>query len=259
MSALMRGAAGLLLAYVACSAAVAADPAKVLRIAQFEIDTLDPQQYTDDPSFQVVQALFEPLYEWDYLSPTPKLTPLTAIGPPEVTDDGRVWTFRLKRGVLFNDDPAFKGKPRELTADDYVYSYKRWLDPNGRARRQSRPDRSHHRRAAGGGGRQEDGKFNFDTPIEGLRAIDRYTVQIRMSAPDYPNIRDLLGFVGAAAREVVEAAGGDIRARPVGTGPYRAQGVEARLAAHPRGESGITARPTSPRAIARRTPSSCAA
>ncbi len=42
-----------------------------------------------------------------------------------------------------------------------------------------------------------------------------------MSAPDYPNLRDLLGFVGAAAREVVEAAGGDIRARPVGTGPYR--------------------------------------
>ena len=68
---------------------------------------------------------------------------------------------------------------------------------------------------------KKNGKFNFDTPIEGLRAIDRYTVQIRMSAPDYPNLRDLLGFVGAAAREVVEAAGGDIRARPVGTGPYR--------------------------------------
>ena len=221
MSALMRGAAGLLLAYVACSAAVAADPAKVLRIAQFEIDTLDPQQYTDDPSFQVVQALFEPLYEWDYLSPTPKLTPLTAIGPPEVTDDGRVWTFRLKRGVLFNDDPAFKGKPRELTADDYVYSYKRWLDPNGR--RAGNPvltDLIIGARPVVEAAKT-NGKFNFDTPIEGLRAIDRYTVQIRMSAPDYPNLRDLLGFVGAAAREVVEAAGGDIRARPVGTGPYR--------------------------------------
>ena len=221
MSALMRGAAGLLLAYVACSPAVAADPAKVLRIAQFEIDTLDPQQYTDDPSFQVVQALFEPLYEWDYLSPTPKLTPLTAIGPPEVTDDGRVWTFRLKRGVLFNDDPAFKGKPRELTADDYVYSYKRWLDPNGR--RAGNPvltDLIIGARPVVEAAKT-NGKFNFDTPIEGLRAIDRYTVQIRMSAPDYPNLRDLLGFVGAAAREVVEAAGGDIRARPVGTGPYR--------------------------------------
>ena len=46
----------------------AADPAKVLRVATFEIDTLDPQQYSDDPSFQLVMALFEPAYEWDYLS-----------------------------------------------------------------------------------------------------------------------------------------------------------------------------------------------
>src|SRR5208283_2318128 len=39
--------------------------------------------------------------------------------------------------------------------------------------------------------------------------------------PNYPNIEDLLAFVGAVAREVVEAAGGDIRTRPVGTGPFR--------------------------------------
>src|SRR5512141_2265724 len=114
---------------IAC-AAPAAEPAKVLRIAQFEIDTLDPQQYADDPSFQVVRALFEPVYEWDYLSPTPKFSPLTAVALPEITDAGRVWTIRLKQGILFHDDPVFKGKPRELVAADYVYSYKRWLDPN---------------------------------------------------------------------------------------------------------------------------------
>ena len=75
----------LFAAFACCVAlaAGAADPTKVLRIAQFDIDTLDPQQYADDPSFQVVMALFEPLYEWDYLSPTPKLVPLTAAGPPE--------------------------------------------------------------------------------------------------------------------------------------------------------------------------------
>ena len=54
-----------------------------------------------------------------------------------------------------------------------------------------------------------------------MKALDRYTLQIRMIEPDYPNIRDLLSFVGAAAREVVDAANGDIRTRPVGTGPYR--------------------------------------
>jgi hypothetical protein len=55
-------------------------PQRCCASRQFEIDTLDPQQYADDPSFQVVMALFEPAYEWDYLSPTPKLLPLTAGG-----------------------------------------------------------------------------------------------------------------------------------------------------------------------------------
>src|SRR5438876_11588506 len=93
--ALVAGVAAVACAYA--FAAGAADPAKVLRIAQFDIDTLDPQQYSDDPSFQVIMAIFEPAYEWDYLSPTPKLTPLTAASPAEVTEGGRVWTIRLKR------------------------------------------------------------------------------------------------------------------------------------------------------------------
>ncbi len=115
-------------------AAGAADPAKVLRIASPAIDTLDPQQYTDDPSFRVLMTIFESLYEWDYLASPPKLTPLTASGPIEITSDGKTWTAHVRPGILFTDDPAFKGKPRELTADDYVYSYKRWIDPSGRRR-----------------------------------------------------------------------------------------------------------------------------
>ena len=213
-----------LFAVVACSIAFgagAADPAKVLRIAQFDIDMLDPQQFADDPSFQVIMALFEPLYEWDYLSPTPKLSPLTAAALPEITDGGRVWTIRLKKGILFTDDPAFKGKPRELIAEDFVYSYKRWFDPN--LRRGGSPVLTDLVLGARPvvEAAKKTGKFDYDAPIEGLRAIDRYTLQIRMKEPNYPGIRDVLSFVGAAAREVVEAAGLDIRTRAVGTGPYR--------------------------------------
>ena len=214
----------ILAAACACaiaSATLAAEPAKVLRIAQFEIDTLDPQQYADDPSFQVVMALFEPAYEWDYLSPTPKLSPLTATAPPEITDGGRVWTIRLKQGIVFHDDPLFKGKPRELVAADYIYSYKRWLDPN--LRRAGQPvltDLILGARAVIEAAKKT-GKLDYDAPIEGLRVIDRYTLQIRMSEPNYPTVRDLLSFVGAVPREVVEAAGLDIRTRAVGTGPFR--------------------------------------
>jgi ABC-type transport system substrate-binding protein len=214
----------LFAAALACgiaSATVAAEPAKVLRIAQFEIDTLDPQQYADDPSFQVVMALFEPVYEWDYLSPTPKLSPLTAVALPEVTDGGRVWTIKLRQGILFHDDPVFKGKPRELIAADYVYAYRRWLDPN--LRRAGQPVLTDLILGARPviESAKKTGKLDYDAPIEGLRAVDRYTLQIRMSEPNYPSLRDMLGFVGAVPREVVEAAGLDIRTRAVGTGPFR--------------------------------------
>jgi ABC-type transport system substrate-binding protein len=199
----------------------AAHAAKVLRIASPDIETLDPHAYTDDPSFQVIQAIFEPAFEWDYLASPPKLTPLTAAAPVEITDGGKVWTIRLKQGIQFTDDPAFKGKPRELTADDYIYSYKRWLDPNGR--RGGSPilaDLIIGARPVIDAARTS-GKFDFDRPIEGLRAVDRYAFQIRLGESNYPNVNDLLGFVGASAREVVEAAGPDIRTRPVGTGPFR--------------------------------------
>jgi ABC-type transport system substrate-binding protein len=215
----------------------AADPAKTLRIAQFEIDTLDPHQYTDDPSFQVIQALYESAYEWDYLSKKATLVPLTAAALPDVTDDGRVWTVRLKRGIRFHDDPVFKGAPRELTAEDYVYSYKRWLDPNGR--RAGTPVLTDLILGAREvvDAAKKDGRLDFDRPIEGLRAIDRYTFRIRLKEADYPNVRNLLAFVGAIPREVVVDAKGDVRARPVGTGPYRLRewkrGSRLVLEAHP--------------------------
>ena len=54
----------LFFALVALScAAGAADPGKVLRVASPDIDTLDPQQFNDDPSFEVFTAIFEGLYE----------------------------------------------------------------------------------------------------------------------------------------------------------------------------------------------------
>src|SRR5256712_5581063 len=210
-----------LLALLVCSLALAADPAKILRVASPDIETLDPQQYSDNPSYEVLVAIFEPLYEWDYLRSPPKLSPVTAAGPLAITDGGKTWTMRVKPGIFFTDDAAFKGKPRELVAADYVYSYKRWLDPN--LRRGGTPvitDLIVGARAVVDAARGAS-KFDYDRPIEGLRALDRYTVQIRLSEPNCPNIEDLIGFVGAAAREVVEAAGRDIRTRPVGTGPYR--------------------------------------
>ena len=111
----------------------AADPAKVLRIAFPDVASLDPQQLTDLYSSRVASAVYEGLYEYAYLSDPARIVPNTAAAMPEIADGGRVWTIRLKTGILFTDHPAFGGRPRELVAADYVYSLKRWLDPTLKA------------------------------------------------------------------------------------------------------------------------------
>src|SRR5258706_106001 len=48
---------------------------------------------------------------------------------PVVQDNGATYVFKLRKGIFFTPDPAFKGKPRELTAADQAYAIKRLLDP----------------------------------------------------------------------------------------------------------------------------------
>src|SRR4051794_19698610 len=108
----------LSLAIVYTCAATATDPNKVLRVAQGDIETLDPQQWGDYFSSWVGVAIFEGLYEWDYLVRPARLAPNTAAALPRISDDGRTWTISLKPGIYFTDDPVFAGKTRELTAQD---------------------------------------------------------------------------------------------------------------------------------------------
>lgn len=217
---IVRGVLSLAIVY-ACAAG-AADPNKVLRVAQGDIDSLDPHQWSDYFSAWVGVAIFEGLYEWDYLARPARLAPNTAASLPKITDDGRTWTISLKPGIYFTDDPAFGGKPRELIAEDYVYSFKRRLDPNLRPGGLVLLTQALvGGRAAVDAARKPGAKFDYDAPIAGVRSLDRYTLQLRLNQPSYPIIQQYLTDTEAVAREVVEAAGRDIDTRAVGTGPYR--------------------------------------
>jgi len=209
---------------LACAGiADAAGTDKVLRIASSDITSLDPQQGTDLYSTRVASAIFEALYEFEYLSTGSKVIPNTALAMPVVTDDGKTWTIRMKQGIQFADDPAFRGKPRELVAEDYVYSIKRTLDPNLRSGGDpALTDLIVGARKIVDAARKPGGRFDYDAPMDGLRATDRDTLVLRLAHPDYTMLERLAGLpMMAVAREVVEAAGGDIMRRPVGTGPYR--------------------------------------
>ncbi len=213
------GALAMALALAVASAAFGADPNKMLRVASFDIETLDPQRINDDPSSQVAAAIFEGLYDWSYLGTPPHIVAVSATALPEISDGGRTWTMRLEPGIRFTDDPAFGGKPRELVAEDIVYSMKRALDPTlKRGGNAAVTDVVVGARAVVETA-EKKGRFDYDQVIEGLRAIDRYTVQIRLAQPNYPVIESFV-TTPAVAREVIEAANGDARTRPVGTGPY---------------------------------------
>ncbi len=93
----------------------------------------DPAAVHDLYSGTVVQALHETLFTYDYLAQPAKIVPLTAEAMPEIQDGGRTWIVKLKKGILFTPDAVFKGKPRELVAEDYLYSLKRLADPKIRS------------------------------------------------------------------------------------------------------------------------------
>ncbi|MEO8537497.1 MAG: ABC transporter substrate-binding protein [Betaproteobacteria bacterium] len=203
--------------------AFAADISKILRLATNDVTSLDPQQGTDLYSTRVTSAIFEGLYEFEYLSTGSRVIPNTAEALPAITDGGRTWTMRLKKGIRFADDPVFKGTQRELVAADYVYSIKRSLDPNLRNGGDAAlTDLIVGARPVVDAASRPGAKFDYDARIDGLAATDRYTLVMRLAQPNYTLLERLAGLPAmAVAREAVEAAGNDVMSRPVGTGPYR--------------------------------------
>jgi ABC-type transport system substrate-binding protein len=209
----------------AASASTLANRERVLRVAFEVAETgFDPVQLIDSYSRRVTAHIFDALLQYDYYARQARLRPNAAAAMPEVSADYRTFTFRLKPGILFQDDPAFNGKPRELTAADYVYSFKRFFDPRWKSPMLFNLQNAKIVGADALRARALKGaRFDYDTPIEGLRALDRYTVQIRLEQP-HPRFIYLMadsGNFGAVAREVVEKYGDDTPAHPIGTGPFR--------------------------------------
>jgi ABC-type transport system substrate-binding protein len=92
------------------------DPAKVLRVVFRTAETgFDPQAVSDLYSNYVNRAIFEPPFRYDFRARPHKVVPNTTVALPEGNKDGTEWTIRVKPGIYFTDDPAFKGKKRELT------------------------------------------------------------------------------------------------------------------------------------------------
>jgi ABC-type transport system substrate-binding protein len=227
---LAGGSAGAQTAAPAAAPVSASKPAngavKTLRYAFPIAETnFDPAQITDLYSRTVAAGFFDAPLEFAFLARPAKVRPNTVVAMPEVSADFTTFTFRLKPGIFFADDPAFGGKKRELVAEDYVYSIKRHYDPRWKSgnlyilenakilglselRKRLMADKK---------------PFDYDTPVEGVRALDRYTFQVKLGAPNPRFLYNFAdgSFTGALAREVVEKYVQSVGEHPVGTGPFR--------------------------------------
>jgi ABC-type transport system substrate-binding protein len=214
MTILRITAAALLAASLWSAPAQAAD--KVLHTYLTTSETgLDPAVASDIASLSLLENLFDPLLGYDYLARPLKLRGNTAAALPKIDDKGLTYTFQIRPGIYFTPDPAFKGKQRELTAADYIYSFKRLYDPAIKS-----PWMSLFEGKIAGDAALKTA-FSYDSNIEGLQAPERYTLRIRLSAPD-SNFLFYLATPAAAvvAREVIEAYPGQAGNHPVGTGPF---------------------------------------
>lgn len=218
----MRWLAGLLFVAASLPAAAAA-PLKVVRTTYPSAERgFDCAAESDAVTGEFCDNIFDALLQYDHLARPIKLQPRAAAALPEVTDNGSTYKVRLKQGIYFTDDPAFKGKKRELTAHDYVYSLKRLIDPKVKAQWSFLLDGKLKGADAVVAAAKKTNKFDYDQPIEGLQALDRYTLQIKLKEPDY-NLLYILSMpaTAALAREVVEHYGDGIAQHPVGTGPFK--------------------------------------
>ncbi|MHC4599011.1 MAG: ABC transporter substrate-binding protein, partial [Planctomycetota bacterium] len=187
----------------------------------------DTTQVGDVYSHRAQSMVFEELLQYKYLERPFQVEPCLAEAMPEVSEDGLAYVFRVRKGVHFHDDVCFDPahetpKTREMTAADFVYSFKRiadakntstgwWLLDGKIAGLNEFRDRS---------GASE--KTDYDLEVPGLQAPDRYTFVIRLTEP-YPQLLYVLTmtYLAAIPREAVEFYKEEILNHPVGTGPYR--------------------------------------
>lgn len=178
---------------------------------------LDPALASDLSSLSLLENIFDPMLRYDYLARPVVLRPNTLRAMPRIDNQGKTYLFQIQPGTFFTPDPAFHGMPREVTAQDYVYSLKRLYDPGLKSPWLFLFDG----KIVGDAALQAPARFSYDTEIAGLRAQDRYTLRIELKAAD-PNFLFYFAMpaTGVVAREVAEAYPGQLGNHPVGSGPF---------------------------------------
>ena len=208
----------------ACKSRVSVEKGQLTSFINVSISSLDPIHSTMFPVSPVISGIFEGLYHYHYFKRPLKIEANLAKAMPQVSENKRVYTIKIKKGVYFQNDPAFpNSKGRELVARDFVYSWKRLADPENKAKGWWVFDGlikglNEWRQKAG------KSTADYDKPVEGLKALDSHTLRITLTRPSSQFLHFLcMPVTMVVAREVVDYYGHGIGSHPVGTGPYQVE------------------------------------
>lgn len=164
--------------------------------------TLDPAFMTDTTSGQVAEHIFDGLVKYDE-----EMQVVSSLAKDwKISDDGLVWTFNLREGVKFHNG-------REMTADDFVYSFTRILQPETKSQRAWIFDQVEGAQAF---------RKGTATEVSGFKAVDKNTFQITLKKAFTPFLLHLtMNNAFVVPKEEVERYGADFTSHPVGTGPFK--------------------------------------
>ncbi|HEX2902622.1 MAG TPA: ABC transporter substrate-binding protein [Jatrophihabitans sp.] len=161
--------------------------------------TFDPAVCYDATCWNNMRMLYDRLY--DYIGDTMNIGPQAASAMPTVSSDGLTYDIKLRSGMVFSD-----GKP--VTAQDFVYSFDRILDPATKS-----PVASFWTGVEGAAAYAK----NPTGTVSGIKAVSDTELQIKLTAPNSA-FKYVLAMPHASVIE--QGSGSTIATKPVGSGPF---------------------------------------
>jgi len=184
---------------------------------------LYPLNVTEVTSFRITNQIYEGLVKFN--SKDLSIVPSVAERWEE-NEDATKFTFFIRKGVLFHDDPCFpEGKGREVTAADFLYSFTKLCTVDAENQmfwlfdKKVKGARDYYQSTI-------DGEPLVDG-VSGIKVIDKYTIQIELEKP-FAGFLNIIGHSGCwvVPEEAIEAYGNDMRIKCVGTGPFTIKTVK---------------------------------
>ncbi len=174
----------------------------------------NPQLFTSGTTFDASSI---PIYNRlvEFKSGTTEIEPGLA-EKWDISEDGKTYTFHLRKGVKWQDGKEFK-PTREFNADDVLFSFLRQQDPN------------HPYHKVSGGSYEYYQGMGMPELISKIEKVDDYTVRFELTRPEAPFLADLaMDFASIMSAEyganMLKAGTPEkIDLNPIGTGPFQLQ------------------------------------